>query len=50
MEYKSYKLCKAPDTWQALNTYQIRLDSKMSCVVTTDFLGRGGKNPQWYGV
>lgn len=51
MAYKSYKLSKTPDTWQVLKTYQIWLGSKMSCVVTTDFLGRGKKkNPQWYCV
>lgn len=43
MDYKSYKLSKAPDTWQVLKTYQIWLGSKMSCVVTTDFLGREKK-------
>lgn len=33
MKAKLYKLCKAPDTWQALNKYQILLGSKMSSVV-----------------
>lgn len=37
MEYKSWKLCKTPDPWQALNKYQISLGSKMSTVGTTAF-------------
>lgn len=33
MKAKLYKLCKAPDTWQALSKYQISLGSKTSSVV-----------------
>lgn len=49
MEYKSWKLCKTPDPWQALNKYQISLGSKMSTVGTTAFfLERKKKKPQSY--